>query len=380
MRRMIHKTFLTQRLPNGRRHAAQRVPLLFGALYLVGLITCTLEHTEVVPIEYDAPIRRSDGVVLSIDKLVIDYRLRGCDALNEFAKMVDMLAIRYDVEETRWSSSRIGTFKENVTIGFQNGCSFWVGVALNGSKTDWERVRIEFNPNKTARHAAFRAVLEYLNTHSRKMHTTIKRFDLAVDIPVARSDVVMLKDRRVYSERRHGAEWTQYLGAKSSTVGRVKLYNKQTEAKLSYPLTRLELTLDPATDFAAIPWPTVYYVETRQTKMDEFRLTDTERFILNALLQGCGTLDQLGRKTRQKMAGIMEQYIRPVQVTEADYNEVLRRVRAFLAFPQKGNKTDQVDADQAPPAPPPRWVELAMEQTPDYDLASIDVAAASGSL
>lgn len=312
--------------------------------------------------------------MLSIDKVVIDYRLRGSGVLNEFVTMVDMLTIRYAVEETAWSSGKIGTFKENVTISFQNGNSFWVGVALNGAKPNWERVRLEFNPNKTANHAAFRDVLGYLNTRCSKMHTAIRRFDLAVDVPVARSDVTLLKDRRVYSERRHGAEWTQYLGAKSSTVGRVKLYNKQAEAKLPHPLTRLEITIDPSTDFSEIPWPTVYYIQSRQIGLEEIKLTDTERFILNALLQGCGALNQLGRKTREKMAAIMAQYINSVEVSEKDYQKIIKELRQFLTYPQIALGDGAIDADQPPPAPPPRWVEKAMEQTPDYEFADIGAA------
>ena len=67
-----------------------------------------------------------------------------------------------------------------------------------------------------------------------------------------RENCFLVKDRRMYIERRHGAEFTQYLGAKSSRVGRVKLYNKQAESNLDYPLTRLELTLDPQMPYVSL--------------------------------------------------------------------------------------------------------------------------------
>lgn len=103
-------------------------------------------------------------------------------------------------------------------------------------------------------------MLAYLNGNSRPQFTEIKRFDLAVDIPVEREKARLMKDGRVYSERRHGKDWTEYLGAQASHIGRVKLYNKQSEAGLTEPLTRLEITLDPATEYDKLPWPKAYYI------------------------------------------------------------------------------------------------------------------------
>lgn len=87
------------------------------------------------------------------------------------------------------------------------------------------------------------------------MSRKTRRYDLAADIPVLRQDAFLVKDSRAYLERRHGREFTQYLGAKSSTVGRVKLYDKAAEAGLNYPLTRLEMTLDPATPYERVNFP-----------------------------------------------------------------------------------------------------------------------------
>ena len=134
---------------------------------------------------------------------------------------------------------------------------------------------------------------------------------MAIDIPVDRSRCFLVKDRRLYIERRHGVEYTQYLGSKSASVGRVKLYNKTAEAKLDYPLTRLELTLDPRIPYEKINFPTMYYLKSTCTVTNNIKMTDTERFILNALLQGYGTLNELGRKTRAKMEILMANYISP---------------------------------------------------------------------
>lgn len=108
-----------------------------------------------------------------------------------------------------------------------------------------DRYRLDANPNKVGDNVNFEMIRSFLVRNSRGGISKIPRFDLAIDLPVDRSQCFLVKDRRLYIERRHGVEFTQYLGAKSSQVGRVKLYNKAAEAKLSTPLTRLELTLAP---------------------------------------------------------------------------------------------------------------------------------------
>lgn len=145
--------------------------------------------------------------------------------------------------------------------------SFWVGAGLNQSKTNWRKVRVDFNPNKVADSEVFRAMYGFLLNHTRPMHRRIRQFDLAIDMPIERMSVYLEKDARAYYERRHGREWTQYPDPRSAH-GHMKLYNKQIEAKLSHPLTRLELTLDPTVEYEKIHFPTVYYVDNSQLETE----------------------------------------------------------------------------------------------------------------
>lgn len=308
---------------------------------------------------YYKPIKTAEGFTLSIDKAVIDYKLNGPPALDELVKFLDMLPIRMAVEVKNWSSFRWATFRENFTIGFQDHNSFWLGVGLNNTKTEHTRARLEWNPNKCARHSAFLAVLAFLNEHTRPLQTSIKRFDFAVDIPVKRENAKLVKDGRVYSERRHGKEWTEYLGPKSSTVGRCKLYNKQVEAELLYPLTRLEITLDPTTPFDALPWPNAYYIKRWQIGVEELSINDTERYILSALLAGYGSTRDLCRKTREKMEKLMAHYVQNITITPHDYAEILFTLSSFLRYPRYDLGVDNIDPDQPPRPHPllPDWVQ-----------------------
>lgn len=200
-----------------------------------------------------------------------------------------------------------------------------------------------------------------MNEHTRPMHTAIRRFDLAVDIPVQRDSARLVKDGRVYSERRHGKEWTEYLGSKSSTVGRCKLYNKQAEADLLYPMTRLELTLDPITPFEELPWPKAYYIKQRQIGMEELSINDTERYILSALLDGYGSTRELCRKAREKMEKLMTNYVNTINIAPCEYAEILFNLNAFLRYPLYDLGLDHIDPDRPPRSRPllPDWIQEA---------------------
>ncbi|MBD5118619.1 MAG: hypothetical protein HDT37_05865 [Clostridiales bacterium] len=310
--------------------------------------------------DYHQPIHTSERFTLSIDKMVIDYRLSDLNTVTALGQLLDMLPIRFAVSTKHWESYKIGSFRENFTITFQNNDSFWIGVILNCSTTEYSRVRLEINPNKCASHNSFLSVLGFLNQHSRPMHTAIKRFDLAVDIAVERESARLIKDGRVYSARKHGKEWTEYLG-QTSHIGRVKLYNKAAEAKLPIPLTRLEVTLDPATPFDKLPWPKAYYIRSQQVSMAEVNITDTERYILSALLAGHGNTKDLCRKTREKMERLLNQYVQYITISKTDYDLVQAHLRAFLAYPANDLDLGRLDSDQPPtPRPPlPAWVDEA---------------------
>ena len=297
-------------------------------------------------------------MTFSIDNLVMDLYISSPVARDELMVLLDKLPITYAVEVLHWSSFRPGTFREQFTIRFQDGASFWIGAVLNGRKPEWGRVRIDANPNKTGEHEVFQLLLTYLVGNTRPMHRDIKRYDLAVDIPVLRQNAFLVKDSRAYIERRHGQEWTQYLGAKSSTVGRVKLYNKQVEAHLNYPLTRLEITIDPAMPYGKISFPQVFYLDDLKMCFDEEKATDTERFIINALLAGCGTLDQLGRGTREKIKRLLSDYVEMVEISEEDYNKVLSQVNGYKTG---ARQIDVTDIDQPPQrdADTPAWLREA---------------------
>lgn len=290
---------------------------------------CSTTTEGVIPLlKYKNPIESKNRFILSIDNIVLDLYLSNQLHREQFMELLEQLPMKYVADVQHWTSFRIGTYREQFSIKMPNNTSFWIGAALNLAKTSWGKVHIEFNPNKAADSEVFQEVFGFLKSHTRPMHRIVRRFDLAIDLPIERMSVFLVKDARAYFERRHGRELTQYLGPRSAH-GRVKLYNKQLESKLSYPLTRLEMTLDPAVEYGKINFPTVYYLDNFQMRIDEIQATDTERFILNAILQGYGTTKQLGRKTREKVERLMIGYVKYVEISEIEYQKIKDQLKTY---------------------------------------------------
>ena len=277
-----------------------------------------------------------NGLTISVDNIVLDVSIVRPELIELLELMIQNIASGSKATVVSGESRKPGTFRRQVSVRIDDDRSFWLGIGLVGNGVLEDRCRLDFNPNKVANDANFQMIHQFLIRNSREVYRKIPRFDLAIDIPVERNRCFLVKDRRMYIERRHGSEYTQYLGSKSSRVGRVKLYNKAIEADLNYPLTRLELTLDPTLDYEKISFPTVYYIDSNDHTDDPVRITDTERFILNALLQGYGSLDGLGRKTRKKIEELLRCYVNKVEITKIMHQKIIEQLNELYLHTKKG--------------------------------------------
>lgn len=277
-----------------------------------------------------------NDLTISIDNIVLDVSIVRPELIELLELMIQNIASGSKATVVSWESRKPGTFRRQVSVRIDDDRSFWLGIGLVGNGVLEDRCRLDFNPSKVANDANFQMIHQFLIRNSREVYRKIPRFDLAIDIPVERNRCFLVKDRRMYIERRHGSEFTQYLGSKSSRVGRVKLYNKAIEADLNYPLTRLELTLDPTQDYEKVNFPMVYYIDSAENVDDPVRITDTERFILNALLQGYGSLDGLGRKTRKKMEELLRYYVKKVEITKVMYQKTVEQLNELYLHTKKG--------------------------------------------
>lgn len=141
---------------------------------------------------------------------------------------------------TTYTTNKVGGYRflwqyETKESGLAVGMAH---IAGNG-KTDAGTGFIEFNPNKVANAAA--AIIDRLVMHVRVRFRPV-RYDLAIDYPIERDTVRLMKDGRKYSCEISDS-MTEYLGQRNKP-GRVKVYDKQAESNLLKPVTRVELTCD----------------------------------------------------------------------------------------------------------------------------------------
>lgn len=165
--------------------------------------------------------------------------------------------------------------------------SMALSFCFNGTKKeDILKGYFEVNPNKTFDSLQLKRDLAYLL--SRCAVYEIKRWDLAIDIPIERENVHMKKDQRKFELTQTSFEnRTEYLGQRSQ-IGRVKLYNKTLESQLEYSLTRLEVTLGDFDSFNSdfdryIPQ---MWINTSQLGFEDFQmgsLGNTQKVLVDLL-------------------------------------------------------------------------------------------------
>lgn len=266
----------------------------------------------------------------TLDKLVLDLRVE----LKFLSKFMTALGsgrgFGLYVNIKYWQSTKLAAYFQNFSLEVDNnGNSFYIGVSPNWESRDsfFTWCRLEFNPAKVGEHDIFRLVWYLLLSHSK--HADFKRFDVAIDMPVERENVWLLKDRRrLVTYEYSQSNKTQYLGQRSQH-GQVKLYNKQLEAGLSFPLTRVEVTMDyencTFTEFERV-FPSVVYMDTGQMKLDGVEADGTERVLMLSCLEHPDYLKMLGRKMGKKIERILEQYVQKLKPEYDSYKKILTQI------------------------------------------------------
>lgn len=264
--------------------------------------------------KYSKPIKdNKKGFVYSVDKCRISFYENPCFA-SEITAWFSSIS-RTDIVMYPQNMT-FARFRYMLTVNYGDDTAT-IGFSFNGSdpKNDAYKGFIEFNPNKVADSPQFLADFRELKSCCRIWECS--RIDLAVDVPIPREYVYLAKDQRKYSCDVYSSEnLTEYLGLRNN-VGRVKVYNKALEQKLSSPLTRVEVTCEPTLRSFSDHFPMVYdFSQGMQLDMAAMdSLSDTDKYILaaesvlisNRLDPGLVRFRSLGRKKREKL----EQYLLP---------------------------------------------------------------------
>ena len=195
-----------------------------GITYSVDMLTIRGTHQpEVLSVAYVWPTKIS-----FINGFVIKLRAF-CEKngfLDQHYDSFSMLSYR-----DSWIVKRVS---DSATIKFFFGLRTYNKSGLNSWK-------IQFNPNKLLPCDDLIDLIGWIMARSK--NAKISSFDAAADIQIPRSSAFMMKDKRKYRlDLSSQEDKTEYLGARAEN-GFCKLYNKQIESKLPYPLTRFELTV-----------------------------------------------------------------------------------------------------------------------------------------
>lgn len=249
-----------------------------------------------------------------------DYTASG-DISREFQRLYDRLG---DVlKASLFKSSKAFAYRDLFTFTSDNNgrddSVIKVGIGFNGvNRDDCFKCFLEFNPNKVDANV-LRAIIDTLHPCCLEDWLTLVRWDLAIDIPVRRSQACFYKDRRDYAyfkSARKGV--TTYLGQRSN-VGFTKLYDKTLESDLAEDLTRLEVTFG-GSDIPTMPQ---VYLDTNSQESLMLGLSGTNRVLAMLLNQ----LDETDFETYYNMLNYklkkkLEPYVKQGIKLEYDFKTI----------------------------------------------------------
>lgn len=245
--------------------------------------------------------------------------------------IMDKLAMMVNVNSSVKNKRSVCRYNYYVDIDDNN--SFWIGFDPNWLKFNSEVKygRIEFNPAKVSELLEFQSMYGMIRSFVARNLIYPVRFDLAIDMPVSREKVHLIKDHRLYEEYSLSAlNRTQYLGRRN-THGRVKVYNKALELKLqNIDLTRVELTIDyQSRSYAEVNSliPKMYILDSFQFPMG---VNGSDKLILMSVMSDMALIKELAQVKRKKIEGYLKHTLLSLELDIKKYNYVLDYINTFI--------------------------------------------------
>jgi len=266
------------------------------------------------------------NALYSLDKLVLEFEIRKEDA----QRLMDLYSVKSNIDQ--WISNKLSVCRYNYRVLLEGDNSFYIGFCPNWKKSNpyTDCGRIEFNPVKVCLDLEFISIYGQLMSFVPKTLLKPVRFDLAIDLPVARDKVYLIKDKRLYEEYSYSAiNKTQYLGVRNNH-GRIKVYNKALEQQLDIDLTRIEITIDyDKSTFEELKkiLPNLYILDSFQFPIG---LDGTDKVILIAVMNDMSLLNELGRKKKEKIKSYLEYAQFNLALDYVEYNNVLNQIQEFI--------------------------------------------------
>lgn len=203
------------------------------------------------------------GYIYSLDMVRYNFELD----IDNFDDYINEFNLEYGVDCKFYLNKKTVGYKYmyNLTISTpSSSCSFVIGLCLNCLSENDRKGFIEFNPNKCMSFDTFFDFFKKLQSCCSSI--TLIRYDCAIDLPLKRSRVKMVRDFHCNYEYEivdtGGADCcrsvTEYQGRRNNNKF-CKLYDKTAESHLDYDVTRIEFTFDrDEVQFNCLPRFVVY--------------------------------------------------------------------------------------------------------------------------
>ena len=235
-------------------------------------------------------------------------RLKTKISHGEFDRFVKKYSFDTDVEY--WTSTNFKDFNHNFKINDEKG-TFWVGYAHNSQRNTEksDNLVLEYNPNKVQQTKHLQDILKKFFWH---YNFEIVSCDVAVDLHDINMKTDVLWDKgqkKSYREYKENGTKTIYMGRGANQV---RIYDKAREQGLKDNIqwTRYEVsmsvneTAERLKSFVHdVKLPQIYVIPTFKY---DFELNNTDWCLLQGLVNGVITLDQLGRGKRKKIKTALE--------------------------------------------------------------------------
>lgn len=259
------------------------------------------------------------------DKLACDTISKDMQGLYDYLGDI----IRTDLYKTSRAFAYRNLFTFSSDYDDRDSSVITVGIGLNGvNRDDCFKCFLEFNPNKVDADI-LRMVVDALYPNCTRHWLKLVRWDLAIDIPVKRSQACFYKDRRDYTYHKSARKGiTSYLGQRNNE-GFTKLYDKTKEAGLAENLTRLEITFGEAD----VPTMPQVYVDTNSQEKMMLGLSGTNRVIALLLNQlDTGDFETYYGMLNYKLRKKLEPYVKHGTKLEYDFKVIyglMMRLKEF---------------------------------------------------
>lgn len=225
---------------------------------------------------------------------------------NEYVYSCDMIRYKFEIKTgkyasgdlqrllTSWGRADIRQYPVNFSdFKFRNlftidydSSSMTVGIGFNGCKDDDLQIGfLEVNPNKCF--DSLQCMYDMQHIFDACWNFELLRWDLAIDVPLPREALSLVKDGRKYMlDMYSNSNKTEYLGVRNSS-GYTKLYNKALEQDHDEEqLTRLEMTCagTMTADQIVSKLPYVFVASDKFVESDDLKaLSSSQRVLVRAL-------------------------------------------------------------------------------------------------